>query len=209
MPIWFQAVLGYSAADSGVRTFPYGAFGILAGLITGFLMSKTGHYVPFMWLGSAIFTVGCGLLHLLSLDSPIGQWLPIEIAAGLGFGVCTQIAFFPAQNVLPPADIATGISLVIFSQGLGGSIGLSAAGNIFNGKLRDQLQRLAGVNVSALLDAGASASGVRDGTPAALLRSVLESYNYAIISVFYVAVIGAGISFLASLGIKPKKIIKG
>jgi len=206
MPIWFQAVKGTSASVSGVHTFPYGVSTVLANFATGYLISKTGHYVPFMWLGSAIFTIGVGSLYTLAPSSPIGQWLPIEIVAGLGFGVATQIAFFPAQNVLPGPDISSGISLVIFSQGLGGAIGLSIAGNIFNDILAAKVRRIAGIDAEALLDAGASAAGVRDGTPAALLPSVLRAYNGALRNVFLLATTAAGIGFLFSLGMERRKI---
>ena len=208
IPIWFQAAQGTSAADSGIRTFPYGATSTLATFAAGYLMSKTGHYVEFMWVGAAIFTIGCGLLQTLLPTSPIGQWLPIEVVAGLGFGICTQIAFFPVQNELAASDISTGVSLVIFSQGLGAALGLSIGSNIFNDLLSSRLRDIQGLNAQALLDAGASAAGIRDSTPAALLPSVIQVYNSVLVDVFILPAVAAGLALGFSLAMKRKKIAK-
>ena len=208
IPIWFQAVQGTSASDSGIRNFPYGAISTFATFLTGYLMSKTGYYVPFMWIGSAIFTIGSGLFYTLVPTSPIGQWLPIEMVAGLGFGMCTQVAFFPVQNELAAADISTGVSLVIFSQGLGGALGLSIGSNIFNDLLTARLQNIQGINAQTLLDAGASAAGIRDSTPAKLLPSVLQVYNGVLVDVFLLPTVGAGLAFVFSLAMKRRKIAK-
>ena len=45
MPFYFQAVQGVSVTLSGVRAIPLGLSQIVAVVVAGALVSKTGHYV--------------------------------------------------------------------------------------------------------------------------------------------------------------------
>jgi len=120
----------------------------------------------------------------------------------------TQIAFFAVQSVLQATDIPSGISLVIFSQCLGGSLGLSIAQNIFSNSLSQQLRGIGGLEASAVIAAGASAEGIRTAVPAVLLAMVQQAYDTAFTTAFLVAVTAAGTAFICSPGMEQKRIEK-
>ena len=99
-----------------------------------------------------------------------------------------------------------GMSLINFSQSLGGSLGLSIGQNIFSNSLTDRLLRIPGLNVAAVGRQGATK--IQDVVPAALLGGVLEAYNFALTRVFILAAVSAGMATLCSLGIEWRKIDK-
>lgn len=208
VPLYFQAVRGTSAAGSGTRILPYGVTITLSTFASGYFISKTGYYVPVMWLGSAIFTIGSSLLHTLSLSSPFGMWFGFEIIAGIGYGIVTQIAFFAVQSVLEVTDMPSGISLVIFSQCLGGSLGLSIAQSIFSNTLSKRLYEIPGIDAAAIIEAGAAAKDIREVVPFEFLHIVKLAYNSAITTTFILAAVAAGMSFVYSTGMERKKITK-
>jgi MFS transporter, DHA2 family, glioxin efflux transporter len=93
LPIYFQSIKGEDAIQSGVDNLPLvvaGCFSIIAG---GIVVTKTRHAAPFMALGAALCTVGCGLLYTLDADTSTGKWVGYQIL--LGFAIA-----FPFQNAL-------------------------------------------------------------------------------------------------------------
>ena len=61
-----------------------------------------------MWVGSAIFTVGAGLLYTLKVNSSAGIWIGYQILTGIGAGASVQIPFIAVQVVLSAKDMPTG-----------------------------------------------------------------------------------------------------
>ncbi len=75
LPFYFQAVKGTTAEESGIRTIPYLGSVIVSSIIVGGAITALGWYKPFMIFGSAIFTVGAGMVYTLAVDSSVGKWV--------------------------------------------------------------------------------------------------------------------------------------
>lgn len=86
LPFYFQAVKGTTAEGSGIRTIPYLGSVILASIIIGGAITALGWYKPFMIIGSAIFTVGAGLIYTLAVNSSTGKWVGYQFVSGFGAG---------------------------------------------------------------------------------------------------------------------------
>jgi nitrate/nitrite transporter NarK len=91
VPLFFQAVKGSGATESGVQTLPLILSATLAAIFGGILMSAVGYVPPFMIIGTAVFTVGLGLLSTLDVDTPFGKWFAFQIIAGIGCGMNLQV----------------------------------------------------------------------------------------------------------------------
>lgn len=65
----------------------------LASFCAGWILSKMGYYVPFMWIGAPRLAIGAGLFQLLRVNSPISKWLGYQLVSGIGHGICGQIHF--------------------------------------------------------------------------------------------------------------------
>lgn len=99
IPIYFQAVLGASAVDSGIRMIPLLAINVATLIAVGIASSKTGHYVPFFPACSVVTAIGCGLLTTWQLDSTTGIWVGFQIILGLGIGLALQLPAVAVQAV--------------------------------------------------------------------------------------------------------------
>jgi hypothetical protein len=210
LPFYFQAVKGTSAEGSGIRTIPYLVGMTIASIAVGGLVTAFGVYVPFTWAGSAIFTVGSGLIYTLKVHSSTGTWIGYQILAGVGAGMCVQIPFIAVQVVLNKKDMPTGNATTIFFNSLGGAISISIAQHIFSNTLIKEIPKHApGVKPETIVQAGAT--HIRDVVTPAQLPGVLEAYNIAVTTAYILAIACAGIAFLCSLlyewkSVKGKKI---
>jgi hypothetical protein len=68
-------VKGTTAEESGIRTIPYLGSIIVSSIVVGGAITALGWYKPFMIFGSAIFTVGAGMIYTLAVNSPTGKWV--------------------------------------------------------------------------------------------------------------------------------------
>ncbi|KAF5234671.1 hypothetical protein FANTH_12023 [Fusarium anthophilum] len=162
------------------------------------------YYVPFMWAGSAIFTTGAGLLYTISQNTPTARWFDYEVVAGAGFGIAIQIPIFAVQVVLGAGDIPLGTVLIILSQALGGSVGLSISQNVFQNSLRQRLKTIAEIDIQAVIAAGGT--DLEDVVSADSLAYVRDAFRHGISNAFLVSAALGGVAFLASIGMERRKI---
>lgn len=205
LPFYFQASKGTSAEESGIRTIAYLVSNTVASIVIGALITALGYYTPFMWLGSAVFTVGAGLLYTLKLDSPPRTWIGYQILAGAGAGASVQIPFIAVQVVTSEKDMPIANACAFFFNSLGGAISISIAQNIFVNSLKREIPRYApGLDPMKVIRAGATY--VKYVVPARLLRGVLVAYTKAITTAFIVAIATAAMAFVVSWGMEMKSL---
>ncbi|MCJ1283794.1 hypothetical protein MMC26_003125 [Xylographa opegraphella] len=212
LPIWFQAIQGVSAVESGIRLLPLILALVIASLLAGGLVSRIGYYAPFLIAGTVILSVGTGLLTTWTVTTSEPKWLGFQIIVGFGIGLSQQQAGLAAQTVLSKKDVATGVSLKFFGQQLGGAIFLSVAQNVLETKLIADLSGLPDFDPYQIVNMGATE--IRASVPSPLLPVVLHAYNSAITNLFIVAVALAAISIFGALlvewkSVKGKKIKGG
>lgn len=207
LPLYFQAVDGTSASASGVRILPYLATMIISAIASGSCISLLGHYVPFMILGSALFTVGCALLHNLGVNSGPAHWVGYQLLAGIGFGMAFQIPYSALHVILDVEDLPTGNALLVFYQALGGALAVSVAQNILSNELLARLKALPQIQDSQAIVA-AGATNIAKVAPGDLALVVVDAYSYALSKTFILPVTAAGMAFLCSLGMEWKTFTK-
>ncbi|RGP67121.1 hypothetical protein FSPOR_6177 [Fusarium sporotrichioides] len=204
LPFYFQAVKAVDPQISGVNILPHGVTTTVATLLTGSVITWLGYYVPFMWIGSTIFTTGAGLLYTIDQGTPLAQWFGFEVLAGAGFGIAIQIPIFAVQVVLGTADIPLGTVLVIMSQALGGSVGLSISQNVFQNSLRQRLEGISEIDVEVVIAAGGI--DLEHIVTGEKLSYVKDAFRYGVSNAFVVSTSLAGVAFLASIGMERLKI---
>jgi MFS family permease len=195
IPVWFQAIKGVSAVQSGIMNIPLILGVVVTSIIAGFLTRKVGYYAPWMLIGAVVMPIGAGLITTFTVDTSHPKWIAYQVLYGLGMGIGMQQPSVAVQTVLQRRDVPTGASLVIFFQGMGGAIFISIANNIFDNKLKQGLQNIPGVNAEIITNVGAT--DLRHVVPPQQLPSVLVAYNTALVQAFYVAV---GVTAAAIIG---------
>lgn len=146
-----------------------------------------------MIFGSAVFTVGAGMLYLLKVSSPASKWIGYQLLSGFGAGSGVQIPFIAVQVVLDNKDMPTGNAMAIFFNSLGGAISISVAQNIFSNGLSANLPKYAPqVSASDVINVGAT--HLREYVPAPLLQGVLKAYMVALTQAYVIPIATGGIA---------------
>ncbi|GKU08151.1 hc-toxin efflux carrier toxa [Fusarium langsethiae] len=144
------------------------------------------------------------LRYHMAWGTPLAQWFGFEVLAGAGFGIAIQIPIFAVQVVLRSADIPLGTVLVIISQVLGGSVGLSISQNVFQNSLRQRLEGISEIDVEVVIAAGGI--DLEHIVTGEKLSYVRDAFRYGVSNAFVVSTSLAGVAFLASIGMQRLKI---
>lgn len=131
LPLFFQAVLGLSAAASGFALIPL-SFGTVAGAQTsGRVMAKVSHYkrAPMAGVGIAIVALAAmtAFAHQMSL---IGIEILLVII-GTGLGTLFPVTVVAVQNSVSAHHMGTATATVNFMRALGSAILVATFGAIF------------------------------------------------------------------------------
>ncbi|CAK7224690.1 hypothetical protein SCUCBS95973_005603 [Sporothrix curviconia] len=184
--IYFQASRNASPIMSGVDILPNIISQLFAAVFSSMLISKLGYYLPWAVCGTAICTVGTGLLTTLSPTTPAGHWIGYQIITGVGRGMVFQAPFLAIQHAVNPKQVSVAVGLLSFGQNFGGAVWLTVANTVFDNTLVKQLVAHApGVNPEAVIAAGATA--FRGVVPASSVPGVILAYANSVNHVFYMA----------------------
>ena len=202
IPLWFQAVQGVSAVESGVRNLPMLISVVVASAVAGAAVSWLGHYAPFMVAGTAAMSAGAGLLALFEPSTPTAAWVGYQLLFGTGVGLGMQQPLMAVQTVLGPRDVATGTSAINFLQTLGGALFVSSAQAVFADRLVRDLSGpggsggpIPGLDPAKILASGAT--NIRHAVAPEHVPRVVLAYNRALVGAFLVA---AGLAAATAFG---------
>lgn len=202
IPIYFQAIKGVDAEQSGIDTIPLIVANNVASLTSGVLTTTFGTYIQYFYGCSILTSIGGGLITTWQVDSPHSKWIGYQIISGFGTGLALALPQVVVQPDLNPQDIPIAISMTIFFQFFGGALFVSIGNNILNSKLVDYVNDIGipGFDASKVVQAGATE--LRRAVPAEYLPQVLVAYNEALRLVFRAGLAMACLSVLAALPLK-------
>ncbi|RJE18500.1 MFS toxin efflux pump [Aspergillus sclerotialis] len=211
LPIWFQAIKGDSAVQSGIHNLPTVLSVVVFAIVSGLGITAVGYYTPFMIVGSMVMAIGAGLLLLFKVDTPLSMWLGFQIIFGAGAGIGLELPNIAVQTVLSEKDVSIGTSLVVFARSLGGAIFVSAGENVFSNQIASgMLSQVPELDPSIVLQAGATnlqrtvtqaTSGQAD-----VVARVLKVYNDAILQAFLVGLVLACVSVIGAIGVEWRTV---
>lgn len=101
LPLYFQAVLGATPILSGVYLLPTALSLSILSAITGIVIKKTGQYLPLIWFGMFMMTLGFGLFIDLHERSSWAKIIIYQIIAGMGVGPNFQSPLIALQSIVP------------------------------------------------------------------------------------------------------------
>ncbi|GKZ51783.1 hypothetical protein AbraIFM66951_007159, partial [Aspergillus brasiliensis] len=183
LPIWFQAVLGASPTSSGVRYLPTVISDVLTSLIAAGLVNRFGWWNPFLVFGTAMVSLGGGLLTTLHPSISEGHWIGFQVLGGVGYSLIVTMAHLGVQASLPPDLVPLGATTLLFVISASCAIFLAIGEAIFQAQLRNQLAHVASSALSnAVISAGAS--GWRSIVRSADIPMVIHAYSIAVTRVF-------------------------
>ncbi|KAK8915416.1 hypothetical protein H634G_07573 [Metarhizium anisopliae BRIP 53293] len=208
LPIWFQAVQGTTAIDSGIKNLPMILSLVIFSLVSGGLVTTLGYYAPFMIASTILMSVGAGMLSTFDVNTGPAHWIGYQILFGIGVGLGMQQTMVAIQASLDGADVAIGTAIIIFSQTLGGALFICVAQNVFQNKLVSNVAdaHIQGLDPASVVSVGATQ--IQNMIPKEFLPVVLEAYNGAVTNTFYVSAAMAALSIIGSASV-PWNSVKG
>ncbi|MFE9394153.1 MFS transporter [Streptomyces flavidovirens] len=145
LPTFLQMVHGADATESGLLMLPMMGGVVVASIVTGHLITRTGRYRVYPVVGSACAVVGMWLLSRLEADTSRLHYSIWMAVLGVGIGLVMPVLILAVQNSVPPADLGTATSANNYFRQIGGSVGAAVFGTLFANRLDDALsERLAG-----------------------------------------------------------------
>lgn len=119
MPLYLQVVKGVSPSLAGMQLTPMMGGVLVSSIISGQLISRIGCYRMFPIAGTAVMTVGLGLLATLGIET--SAWLAsgYMLVLGLGLGMVMQVLVLAVQNAVDYKDLGVAISgATLFRKGV-------------------------------------------------------------------------------------------
>ena len=178
-PVYMQDVLGSSATNSGALLIPLSAGWVVASIIVGQLIARTGRYRVFPIIGSTLVLFGVVLLTLLDTSSTLATVSAYLVLVGVGMGTMFQVYVIAAQNAVDPSQIGVTTGQINFFRSMGGSFAVAGLGALLTARLGVELVKQLG-NVGKRIDpnnvvqsgAGHLPPRIADGVNTALSNSL-------------------------------------
>lgn len=208
LPIYFQSVDDVSASESGIRNIPLVLGVSICSIISGGLITAYGVYVPFLLAGSAIATIGAGLLYTLDIGSPSSHWIGYQALAGIGIGLSIQVPIIANQSFVKVSEISSVTAVTLFFQTIGGAFFVSAGQTAFSNRLLARAPVLVpGVSPALVLATGATE--LRAVFSPEQLPGIVHAYMDGVKLTFALAIAFAGVTLPVALfakwqNVKPK-----
>ncbi|WVT99118.1 MFS transporter [Streptomyces xanthochromogenes] len=206
LPTYLQMVDGASATESGLLVLPMMGGIVGASIISGQLISRTGHYRIYPILGGAISAVGMWLLSKLGTDTPRLDYSLWMAVLGAGIGLVMPVLVLAVQNAVAPADLGTATSANNYFRQIGGSVGAAIFGTLFTNRLAHALtERLpAGAR---LPDPESITPQLVHALPPALRDGYIRAYADAMPRIFLYLVPVLVLGFVLAFLLKEKPLV--
>ncbi|EHN79724.1 efflux protein [Streptomyces coelicoflavus ZG0656] len=208
LPTFLQMVDGASATESGLLMLPMMGGVVVASIVSGQLISRTGHYRIHPILGSALSVVGMWLLSRLDIDTPRLHYSIWMAVLGAGIGMVMPVLVLAVQNSVRPTDLGTATSANNYFRQIGGSVGAAVFGTLFAGRLTDALADRVPADAGAgLPDAEAITPQLVHSLPPALRDAYIAAYADAMPRIFLYLVPVLVLGLLIALFLKEKPLV--
>ncbi|UKZ66001.1 uncharacterized protein TrAtP1_007184 [Trichoderma atroviride] len=207
-PLIFQFTKGDDPLQGGVRILPLICMIVFGCLLNGYVMPKTGYYLPWYVVGNALLVTGASLMTTIDVNTSNSRLYGFTVLIGLGIG-CFQSAGIGIVSALAPAsEVNNAVSIMTIAQVLGIILALSVSGSVFQNMALTYL-------AAALPDARRDEiSQLVTGTSGSFYKSldtaqkllVVEQVTAAIRDSFYYLVGITAIGFITSLFMSRRKL---
>ena len=139
IPLFIQAIQGDTATNSGNALTPMMISVVLASVITGQIISRTGKYRIMGVIGMAVVTLGTFLLYTMNESTPRMTTIAFMIVVGLGMGVTFPIYTLVVQNAFPLSRVGVVSAALQFFRSIGSTVGTAVLGTVVANQFHDHL----------------------------------------------------------------------
>ncbi|KAJ5714326.1 uncharacterized protein N7483_011507 [Penicillium malachiteum] len=191
-------IANVSPMGSGIRNLPLMLASCKVIFLSGTLLKYSkGRFQLFLVVGSAILTIGAGMLYTMGLNPSTGEYIGYQILVGVGVGLSIQIPVMACQSLVDAVDIPVVTSMVLFFQLISGALSVSAAQSIFDNQLVAGLT-MYGASVSPASVFATGATEIRQVFPQSQIPLIVLAYLKGIKISWAFGIALAGLAVLVS-----------
>ncbi|MEU5295001.1 MFS transporter [Streptomyces umbrinus] len=206
LPTYLQMVDGATATESGLLMLPMMAGIVGASVVSGQLISRSGHYKIYPILGGFLSVLGMWLLSRLEVDTPRLHYSIWMAVLGAGIGLVMPVLILAVQNSVEPHDLGTATSANNYFRQIGGSVGAAIFGTLFADRLADSLaERLP--TGAGLPDPESITPQLVHALPAELRDGYIAAYADAMPRIFLYLVPVLVLGLLVAFFLKEKPLV--
>ncbi|WP_344740260.1 MDR family MFS transporter [Microbacterium awajiense] len=125
---YMQLARGATPTEAGVMTIPMIAGLLVASVGVGALITRFGHWKPYLIAGAIALSAGSYLLSTIEYDTHFALVSVYMFLLGAGVGTTMQNLVLIVQNTANPTEMGVASSGVTFFRSLGGTIGVAVMG---------------------------------------------------------------------------------
>lgn len=223
IPLFVQQVIGQSATNSGLVLLPLSGAVVVMSIFSGQLVARTGKFKLLILISFLLAAIGAFLLSRITSSTTSGTIILDMIILGLGIGATLSVLPLIVQNAFEARDISVVTGSTTFFRTIGGAIGASVLGTVFNNRLESGLANVASTGLPEPLHAALANPNIIQSPKAveAILGKLppflqLAAHNFialtkeplalAIASVFTVGMIVAIICLVIFLFVEEKEL---
>ncbi|MFB9558526.1 MFS transporter [Streptomyces roseoviridis] len=208
LPTFLQMVEGATATESGLLMLPLMGGIVVASIVSGHLITRTGHYKVYPVLGGAVSTFGMWLLSRTDADTPRLTHSLWQAVLGVGIGLVMPVLVLAVQNSVRPADLGTATSAHNYFRQIGGSVGAAVFGTLFAARLDDALaERLPRDGAAAPVPADSITPQTVHALPPALRDAYVHAYADAMPRIFLYLVPVLALGLVLAFLLKEKPLV--
>ncbi|THY81077.1 putative major facilitator superfamily transporter, partial [Aureobasidium pullulans] len=142
LPLYFQAVRGATPIFSGIYLLPTALAASASSFAAGIFVRNHGAYLPPIYTGFLIMTVGFGLFVDLDVHSTWVKLVTYQIIAGVGFGALFQAPFIALQAHIHPRDIGVATTTLGFTRQMATSISVVIGQAVYQNAMTAKTEEL-------------------------------------------------------------------
>ncbi|KAI1375796.1 major facilitator superfamily transporter [Hypoxylon crocopeplum] len=130
-PFYFLSAKGFSALDAGVAMLPCMLTVTLAGIISGYMVTRFNNYRLPICIGWFIASISSALFLVWAVNDSAGVWVITYIIVGIGQGTVLNAQNFASQAMCKPGDEASAAAMYVFVRQFGMAMGVGIGGTTF------------------------------------------------------------------------------
>lgn len=203
-PLFFQVVKDASPTDSGLMCLPSMISMVLLSFLTGGIITKSGLYTPFLYVGAGLLTLGSGLITTWNTTTGSPKWIGYQVIFGAGAGIGVQLPVVIIQLLLQSHLIPTGTAIMIFAQTLGGAVFVAVGQTLLINKLSTGLNAvLPGGDAVSINSIGSV--DILASVPSSYIADVKNVYSNALTTSWYISVALGAAAVVVALGVPHRR----
>ena len=209
LPLYFQAIRGAHPIQSGVDLLPTAISLAISSISTGIFVKKVGMFLPPIYFGFFMMTLGYGLFVNFDANSSWTKLIIYQIIAGLGIGPLFQAPIIALQAHINPRDIGTATATLGFVRQLATSTSVVIGQVVFQNQMKMKaatLTRTLGPKLAQQLGGGNAGANTQliDSLPAAQKSVVRVAFADSLMPMWIMYTVFAAVGLITAFFIGRK-----